>query len=127
MPHEFTALFITVQNIIHNLFSMLIEANFDQKPPSNVLQSSWKFSNNIWTKSVDPWNSMEFFPDPQLHGIPWNFSHTPGFYEVPRKVKFSRNFHGIPWNCMEVFEVPWNYGIMEFHLSWSIPYLKKKS
>ena len=41
----------------------------------------WNFLNNIWTTPVVPWNSMEFFPDPKFHGIPWNFSILPSSME----------------------------------------------
>ena len=54
------------------------------------------FEQHLWFHRI-PWNSMEFCPDPKLHGIPWNFFHTPEFY-------------GIPWNSMELF-----WSSMEFH------------
>ena len=83
IPHEVSALFIMYQNGIHNLFSKLIETNFDQKLP-------WHFSNNIWTTFVVQCNSMELKQHKlKLHGnlawskVPWNFFHTPEFHGIP--------------------------------------------
>ena len=74
----------------------------------------WNFLNNIWTISVVPWNSIDFFPDPKFHGIPWNFLHTP-------------EFRGIPWNSMELLifppKVPWNSMelFLKFHgIPWNL-------
>ena len=99
IPYAFPALLITYQNIIRNLFSMLIETYFDQKVPWNFLQSSMELFEQHLNKPVVPWNSKEFWPDPKFHGIPRNF---------------------FPWNSMELLifpkKVPWNS--MEFHGTW---------
>ena len=77
----------------------------------------WNFLNNIWTTPVVPlnsmelkqqnfkvhgipWISMEFFPNQNFHGIPWNFFHTPEFHGIPWNFSFpsKKKFHGIPWN-----------------------------
>ena len=102
IPYAFLALLITYQNIIQNLFLMLIETYLIKKFHGTFSRVPWNFLNNIWTTPVVPWNSMElkqqnlrfhgipwnsmeFCPDPKFYGIPWNFFHTP-------------EFHGIPWN-----------------------------
>ena len=115
IPYALPALLIANQNIIQNLFSMLIETYFDQNVTWNFLQSSMELFeqhlNNI-CGSMEfhgiPWN---FCPDPKFHGIPYNFFHTP-------------EFHGIPWNSIELLifpkKVPWN----SMELFW-ISYLKK--
>ena len=86
IPYAFPALLITYQNIIQNLFSMLIETYFDQKVPWNFLQSSMELFeqhlNNtcgsmefhgILSRTKVPWNSMElFWSSVEFHGIPWN-------------------------------------------------------
>ena len=101
------------QNGIQNLFSKLIETNFDQKLP-------WHFSNNIWTTFVVQCNSMELKQHKlKLHGIlawskvPWNFFHTPEFHGIPCNFKFHKKFHGISWSSMERF-----WSSIEFHRNW---------
>ena len=100
IPYAFPALLITYQNIIQNLFSMLIETYFDQKFHGTFSRVPWNFLNNIWTTPVVPWNSMELFP---YSRVPWNSMEYHGTFNFPSKS--SKEFHGIPWNF---FEVPWN-------------------
>ena len=92
IPYAFPALLITYQNIIQNLFSMLIVTYFDQKVPWNFLQSSIELFEQHLNNNC---GSMEF------HEIPWNF------FQIKRSVEFhgtfsilpsSMEFHGIPWN-----------------------------
>ena len=109
--YAFPALFITLQNIIQNLFWMLIETFWSKssmEPSPEFHGTFWtKFEQHLWFHGI-PWNSMEFSPDPKFHGIPWNFFHTP-------------EFHGIPWNSMELLifpqKVPWNsMELDQFHI-----------
>ena len=60
--------------------------------PGTFPRVHWNFSNNIWTTSVVPCNSMEFWLYPKFQGIPWIFFHTRKFSIFPKKV---------PWNPME--------------------------
>ena len=77
-PHEGPTSFITYQNIIHHLFSMLMKTYFDQN-------LSWNNLDNIWTTYVVPWNCMDFrgasnFPEKcsmEFLGIPGNFFEVP--------------------------------------------------
>ena len=111
IPNAFPALLITYQNIIENLFSMLIETYFDEKVPWNFLQSSMELEQQNLKFHGIPWNSMEFCPDPKFHGIPWNFFHTP-------------EFHGIPWNSKEFLifpkKVPWNTIYIYIYIQWNL-------
>ena len=108
IPNAFPALLITYQNIIQNLFSMLIETYFDQKVPWNFFQSSMELFeqhlNNtcgsmefhgILSRSNVPWNSMEFFP---YSRVPWNSMEFHGTFNFPQKS--SMEFHWIPWNSI---------------------------
>ena len=102
IPYVFLALLITYQNIIQNLFSMLIETYFDQTVPWNFLQSSMElFEQHLNNTS----GSMEF------HGIPWNFVQIQssmefhGTFNFPQKNSMEFHgtflkFHGIPWNLI---------------------------
>ena len=104
IPYAFPVILITYQNIIQNLFSMLIETYFDQKVPWNFLQCSMELFeqhlNNtcgsmefhgILSRSKVPWNSMELFP---YSRVPWNSMEFHGTFNFPPKV---------PWNSMELF------------------------
>ena len=92
IPYAFLALLITYQNILQNLFSLLIETYFDQKVPRNFLQSSMEHFEQHLNNTC---GSMEF------HGIPWNFVQIQssmefhGTFSIPPS---SMDFHGIPWN-----------------------------
>ena len=57
IPHEVSALFITYQNIIENIFSMLIETYFDQEVPWKFLRSSMELFRTTFEQHL--WNSME--------------------------------------------------------------------
>ena len=122
IPYAFPALLITYQNIIQNIFSMLIKTYFDKKIPWKFLQNSMELFeqhlNNtcgsmefhvILSRSKVPWNSMELFP---YSRVPWNSME---LLISPKKV---------PWNSMELF---WNS--MEFHrIPWNlIHFIFKKS
>ena len=118
IPYAFPALLITYQNIIQNLFSILIETYFDQKFPWNFLQSSMElfeqhlnntrgsmeFHGTWAAKPQVPWNSMEFHGILSRSKVPWNSMEL---------FSYSR----VPWNSMELLifpqKVPWNS--MEFH------------
>ena len=117
VPYAFPALLITYQNIIQNLFSMVIETYFDQKVPWNFLQSSMELFEQHLNNTC---GSMEF------HGIPWNFVQIQSSMEfhgtfsiLPSSMEFHGTFnfppkssmefhgtflkfHGIPWNSMEL-------------------------
>ena len=90
IPCAFQALLITEQNIIQNIFSMLIETYFDQKVAWSFLQSSKELFEHHLKQHI-----------PKLHGIPWNFVQIQrsmdfrGTYSILPK---SIEFHGIPWN-----------------------------
>ena len=101
IPYAFPALLITYQNIIQNLFSMLIETYFDQKVPWNFLQISMELFEQHLNNTF---GSMEF------HGIPWNFVQIQSSMEC---FPYSR----VPWNSME-FRGTFNFPpkrSMEFH------------
>ena len=125
IPYAIPALLIAYQNIIQNLFSMLIETYFDRKVPWNFLQSSMELfeqhlNNTCWaTKAQVPWNSMEFHgflsrskvprnsmePFPYSR-VPWNSMEFHGTFNFPQKSSMEFHgtflkFHGIPWNSME--------------------------
>ena len=57
IPRAFSALLITSQNIIQNIFSMLIEICFDQIVPLNFLQNSMElygtsFEQELWFNGI---------------------------------------------------------------------------
>ena len=92
IQYAFPALLITYQNIIQNLFSMLIETYFDQKVPWNFLQSSMELFEQHLNNTC---GSMEF------HGIPRNFVQIQSSMEFQGTFSIlpsSMEFHGIPWN-----------------------------
>ena len=65
----------------------------------------WNFSNNIYgsMEFLVKWNSMEFCPDANFDGIPWNFFHTPEFHGIPRNFQFFRK--KVPWNSMDIWQL----------------------
>ena len=91
IPYAFPALLITYQNIIQNLFSMLIETYFDQNVPWNFLQSSMELFEQHLNNT---WGSIEF------HWIPWHFVQIQSSMEIHGTFSILSScmeFHGIQW------------------------------
>ena len=96
IPYAFPALFITYQNIIQNLFTMLIEIYFDQKTFWTI------FEQHLW-----------------FHGIPWNLGNKTS---ISKEFHVILSRSKVPWNSMELFpyfRVPWNS--MEIHGTFNSP------
>ena len=110
IPHAFPTFLTTYQNIIQNLFSMLIESYFDQIVPWNFLLSSMGlFEQHLWLHRI-PWNlsnktssSRELKQQNlKFHGIPCNL------VQIQSSMEFYGTFSLLP-NSMEFHWIPWNF------------------